>query len=90
MVARTVLLASLGCGAATNNRRWTGYLGDAELRQRILGPDGFYGPSLWDRRGCLGAAATTNDSDSSCAGCYDASLGLFGSNTVEPGAKTSK
>ena len=62
MVARTALLASLGCrwAAATTNRRWTGYLGDAELRQSILAPDGFYGPNLWDRRGCLGAAATSN------------------------------
>ena len=62
MVARTALLASLGCrwAAATTNRRWTGFLGDAELRQRILGPDGFYGSNLWDSKGCLGAAATSN------------------------------
>ena len=62
MVARTVLLA-ICCWAAptaANNRRWTGHLGDAELRQRILGPDGFYGSNLWDSKGCLGAAATSN------------------------------
>ena len=51
MVARTVLLA-ICCWAAptaaTTNRRWTGFLGDAELRQRILGPDGFYSSNLWD------------------------------------------
>ena len=64
MVARTVLLA-ICCWAAptaANNRRWTGYhLGDAELRQRILDPNGgFYGPNLWDQKGMPQRRATSN------------------------------
>ena len=63
MVARTVLLAAFllcGAAAATTNWRWTGYLGEPELRHNILARDGFYGPSLWDQKGCLGAAASSN------------------------------
>ena len=61
MAARAALLAcSWAAPTAASARRWTGYLGATEeLRRNILAETGWYA-RYWDRRGCLGAAATSN------------------------------
>ena len=61
MAARSALLAcSWAAPTAASARRWTGYLGATEeLRRNILAETGWYA-RYWDRRGCLGAAATSN------------------------------
>lgn len=59
VAARRGLVAlCLWAAADANERRWTGYLGDEEMRRNILAETGgFYGrPHSWDK-GCLGVAA---------------------------------